>query len=147
MQRIVGLLVFQTPEARPVLQISPWIDRRFPESIEDLVARIEAQDHRRFLKTHLPADGLPIYDEIKYVHVARDGRDACISFYNHYAGFAPEMLQALDRVGLKDETIGRAYPRLPADPAVFFHRWLTEGAVPGHEDGLTTVSFFHCEQT
>jgi aryl sulfotransferase len=147
MQRIVGLLVFQTAEPRPVMQISAWIDRRYPEPIEAMVARIEAQDHRRFLKAHLPADGLPIYDEIKYVHVARDGRDACISFHNHYLSFAPEMLQAFDQIGLKDETIGRPYPRFSADPAVFFHRWLTEGAVPGHEDGLPAVSFFHCEQT
>ena len=147
MQRIVGLLVFQTSDPRPVMQISPWIDRRFPEPIEAVVAYIEAQDHRRFLKTHLPADGLPIYDEIKYVHVARDGRDACMSFYNHSTSYTPEMLQALDRSGLKDEAIGRGYPRLPADPTVFFHRWLTEGAVRGHEDGLTTVSFFHCEHT
>jgi len=129
------------------MQISPWIDRRFPEPIEAMVARIEGQHHRRFLKTHLPADGLPIYDEIKYVHVARDGRDACLSFHNHYLGFAPDMLQAFDQIGLKDETIGRPYPRLSADPAAFFHRWLTEGAVPRHEDGLPTVSFFHCEQT
>jgi aryl sulfotransferase len=147
MQRIVGLLVFQTPEPRPVMEISPWIDRRLPEPIEAVVAYIEAQDHRRFLKTHLPADGLPIYDEIKYVHVARDGRDACISLHNHSTGFGAEMLQALDRTGLTDETIGRPYPRTPADPAAYFHRWLTEGAVPRHEDGLTTVPFFHCEQT
>ena len=76
-----------------------------------------------------------------------DGRDACISFHNHFTSFTPEMLQALDQSGLEDETIGRPYPRAPADPAVFFHRWLTEGAVPRHEDGFTTVSFFHCEQT
>ena len=86
MQRIVGLLVFQTPEPRPIMQISAWIDRRFPEPIEAMAARIEAQDHRRFLKTHLPFDGLPIYDEVKYVHVARDGRDACMSFHNHGIG-------------------------------------------------------------
>jgi aryl sulfotransferase len=147
MQRIVSLLVFQTSEPRPVMEISPWIDRRFPESIEAIVARIEAQGHRRFLKSHLPADGLPIYDEVKYVHVARDGRDACLSLHNHQSGFTPEMLQALDRSGLEDETVGRPYPRPPADPAAYFHSWLTEGAVPGHEDGLTTHSFFRFEQT
>ena len=93
MQRIVDLLVFQTPEPRPIMQISPWIDRRFPEPIEAVAARIEAQDHRRFLKAHLPVDGLPIYDEVKYIHVARDGRDACMSFHNHGTGFTPEMLE------------------------------------------------------
>ena len=35
-------------------------------------ATIEAQTHRRFLKSHLPFDGLPIYDEVRYIHVARD---------------------------------------------------------------------------
>jgi aryl sulfotransferase len=30
-QQIVSLLVFQTPEPKPVMQISAWIDRRFGE--------------------------------------------------------------------------------------------------------------------
>ena len=147
MQRIVGLLVFQSPEPRPIMQISPWIDRRFPEPIEAVAARIEAQDHRRFLKAHLPLDGLPIHDDVRYVHVARDGRDACMSFHNHGSGFTPEMLDRLDRAGLGDESVGRPYPRIPADPAEHFHRWLTEGEVPGHEDGSPTMSFFHFERT
>src|SRR5687767_7947304 len=65
MQRIVDLLVFQNTEPRPIMQISPWIDRRFPEAIETVAARIEAQDHRRFLKAHLPADGLPIFGRVR----------------------------------------------------------------------------------
>ena len=76
-QRIVSLLVFQSPEPKPIMQISAWIDRRFGPPIEDVLAQIEAQDHRRFLKSHLPLDGLPFYDRVKYIHVARDGRDAC----------------------------------------------------------------------
>jgi hypothetical protein len=70
MQRIVGLLVFQTPDPQPITQASPWLDMRFPEPVEAMVARIEAQSHRRFLKSHLPFDGQPVYDEIKYIHVA-----------------------------------------------------------------------------
>ena len=147
MQRIVGLLVFRTPEPRPIMQISAWIDRRFPEPVEAVAARIAAQDHRRFLKTHLPLDGLPIHDEVKYVHVARDGRDACLSFHNQGTAFTPEVLDRLDRAGLEDESVGRPYPRIPADPGEHFHRWLTEGAVPGHEDGSPTMSFFHFERT
>ena len=105
MQRIVGLLVFQTPDPQPITQASPWIDRRFPEPVEAMVARIEAQSHRRFLKSHLPFDGQPIYDEVKYIHVARDGRDACLSFHNHGLAFTAQALDALDRAGLEDETI------------------------------------------
>jgi aryl sulfotransferase len=47
MQRIVSLLVFQTPESQPIMQVSPWIDRRFPEPVEAMVARIEAQSVNR----------------------------------------------------------------------------------------------------
>ena len=147
MQRIVDLLIFQTPEPRPIMEVSPWLDRRFPEPVDALTARIEAQDHRRFVKSHLPFDGLPIHDEVKYIHVARDGRDACLSFHNHALGFTPQMLDALDRAGLEDETVGRAYPRFVADPAHHFRRWLSEGAVPGHEDGSPAPSFFHFEQS
>jgi aryl sulfotransferase len=147
MQRIVALLIFQTPEPRPVMDISAWIDRRFPEPVDTVLARIQAQPHRRFLKSHLPLDGLPIYDKVKYIHVARDGRDACMSFHNHATAFTPQTLDRLNSAGLADEAVGRPYPAAPADPAEFFHRWITRGEVPGHEDGSPTVSFFHFERS
>lgn len=147
MQRIVGLLVFGSPEPRPIMQISAWIDRRFPEPVESVMARIEAQTHRRFLKAHVPADGLPLHDQVKYVHVARDGRDACLSFHNHGTGFTPEMLADMDASGLADPLIARPYPRLPADPADYFHMWLTEGVLPGAADGVPAMSFFHFART
>lgn len=146
-QQIVSLLIFQSPEPRPVLNISPWIERRFPEPIETVIARIEAQEHRRFLKTHLAADGLPIYDEVRYIHVARSGLDACMSFHNHCTSFTADALAALDKAGLEDETIARPYPRPAADPADFFRAWIGEGAVPGHDDGRPIMSFFTCERT
>ena len=147
MQRIVGLLVFQTPEPKPIMQISAWIDRRFPQPIEAVIAQIEAQEHRRFLKSHLPLDGLPFYDEVKYIHVARDGRDACMSFHNHASGFTDQMLAGLDKAGLEDEAVARPYPHIEEDPGRFFHRWITTGEVPGHDDGSPSMSFFHFEQT
>ena len=82
MQQIVSLLVFQSPEPRDIQNESPWIDMRV-RPIEEVTERIEAQTHRRFLKTHLEFDALPIYDSVRYIHVARDGRDAFISWYNH----------------------------------------------------------------
>jgi aryl sulfotransferase len=148
MQRVVGLLVFQTPEPRPIMEISPWIDRRSAtEPVAAVLAQLEAQAHRRFLKAHLPLDGLPLHDEVRYVHVARDGRDACISYHHHWSGLTAATLEALDRIGLEDETLGRLYPRAPADPAEHFHRWLTRGVIPGDEDGAPMMSFFHFERT
>jgi aryl sulfotransferase len=147
MQQIVGLLIFQTPEPKPIMQVSAWIDRRFPQPIEAVIAQIEAQEHRRFLKSHMPLDALPFYDEVKYIHVARDGRDASMSFHNHAAGFTVQMLAGLDRAGLEDEAVGRPYPEILADPAEFFHRWITRGEVPGHEDGSPSMSFFELERS
>ena len=146
-QRIVSLLIFQSTEAIPVMNISAWIDRRIPEPIEVVVERIEAQQHRRFLKSHIPADGMPIYDDVRYIHVARDGRDVCISYHNHLTGLAPKLLEAADQAGHADETIARPLPRTPADPAEHFHSWLTQGAVPGHADGMPAMSFFQFERS
>ena len=60
MQAICALLVFQTPDLpAPLSEISPWVDWEV-EPIEVVRARLEAQDHRRILKTHTPLDGLPL---------------------------------------------------------------------------------------
>ncbi len=84
-----------------------------------MIGRIESRTHRRLLKSHLPLDGLPLYDEARYIHVARDGRDACMSFHNHAASFTPEMVGALSKTGLEDPAIGRPYPAVVSDPAEF----------------------------
>lgn len=127
MQRIVGSLVFQSAEPRPVMEISAWIDRRFGPLAEAVQTAIEAQGHRRFLKSHLPLDGLPFYDEVRYIHVGRDGRDAAMSSHNHVTGFDEQVLTMFDRIGAEDETVGRPYPRAAADPAAYFHSWVVDG--------------------
>ena len=129
MQQIVSLLIFQSPESRPLGRTSPWIDCRFRGPIELMLNSIEAQPHRRFLKSHLPLDALPIYDEVKYVHVARDGRDACMSLLNHYSSFSQEALEEFDKIGLSDETIKRPFPRTPKSEPEFFLYWIA-----GRED-------------
>src|SRR5215510_8555347 len=96
MRRIVSLLIFQSPEPRALPQISPWIDCRFLDSVEVMQEMLEGQRHRRFLKSHLSFDSLPHYDQVRYIHVARDGRDAGMSYFNHWSSFTPFGLQRLD---------------------------------------------------
>lgn len=144
-QQIVSSLVFQDAAPRPIPEISPWPDARFRLPLEQLAAALEAQNHRRFLKTHLPIDGLPLYDEVRYIHVARDGRDAALAMHNHYGGFTEAHLALLDRIGLDDSVVGRPYPRLPRDPGAYFRLWLTTPAVEGQSDGLPSPSFFDLE--
>jgi aryl sulfotransferase len=51
--------VFQGADNVDVQAISPWLDLRSPPPAEKL-ARLEAQLHRRLIKTHLPIDALRI---------------------------------------------------------------------------------------
>src|SRR5207248_7305971 len=147
MLRILNLLIFQSAEPRSLDGLSPWIDRRFPVPVTEMWAALEAQEHRRVLKSHLPFDGLPLLNDVKYIHIARDGRDVCMSYHNHITGFTPQTLAVLDREGLNDPTIARPYPRLPADPAEFFQFWLTHGTAPGVRDGSPFLSYFALERT
>ena len=146
-QRIVDLLIFQNAEPRPLDRNSPWIERRIPTPPEELIGSIDVQIPRRALKTHLPLDGLPLYDDVQYIHVGRDGRDAVLSFHSHLSGVKEHILVANDVLGLADETIGRPYPRVPADPAKYFHEWLRKGAVPGQTDGYQFLSYFQLENS
>lgn len=128
-QRIVSMLVFASDEPRPIWDASPWPDARFGPPIEALFATAEAQTHRRFFKTHLPFTALPLYDGVQYVHVARDGRDACMSLHNHVANFSEQGLAMLDAISLADPKFGTPYPRVGPDPAAFFHDWVSSDAI------------------
>ena len=124
MQRLVSMLVFASPTPRSLSEVSPWIDRRFGPQADIVLATLEAQTHRRFIKSHLPLDALPLYDTVKYIHVARDGRDACLSFHNHSSTFTAGALADMDRIGLADPTIGHAYPRVEAEFRPFYLDWI-----------------------
>src|SRR5260370_1852422 len=70
-ERIVGMLVAQSAEPRPIRGYSLWIDCRFRESLDEMIAGLEARRDRRVLKSHLPLDALPLYKRVRYIHVAR----------------------------------------------------------------------------
>lgn len=75
-QTIVFKLLFPDEKKAPgpMPELSPWVDLRVPER-KAKMERIEAQKHRRFLKTHLPLDALPYHKNVKYVYVVRSGLD------------------------------------------------------------------------
>jgi len=95
-------LISQSTEPRSLDKRSPWVDRRFPLQLATCGRSSKRNSHRRVLKSHLPLDGLPLFDNVRYIHVARDGRDVCMSYHNHITGFTPETLARLDREGLQD---------------------------------------------
>ena len=144
-QQIVSSLVFQDPAPRALPVVSPWVDARFRGGPADMHRALAAQTHRRFPKTHLPVDALPIYDEVRYIHVARDGRDALMSMHNHFTGFSDQQLDDFDRIGLGDPEIAKPFPRLPADPAEYFRLWISTPAIVGQSEGTPILSFFDLE--
>ncbi len=147
-QRIVDLLVFQTPAPREFLAASPWLDATFFAPIEEDLEKLEAQTHRRFIKTHLPFDAMPVFDGTKVIHVARDGRDACISMHNHMLGIRPETF-AMAATSLIAQGLAPPAPRgpTPENPRDFFLDWM-DRAEAGEDGGaLTDLPFCEFEQT
>jgi aryl sulfotransferase len=145
-QRILSLLIFRSAEPIALDRTFPWLEvNRRP--IESVVADLEAQQHRRSVKTHVPFDGIPHFDEARYIHVVRDGRDVCMSYHNHCTGFRPEALARMDAIGLAEPSLRRPYPRVHPDPRIHFHNWLTTGAVDGERDGTPYLSYFAYERT
>lgn len=101
-QTIVASLLFPEGDAPgPVVIISPWFDGRI-EPIEQVAKRAERQEHRRFIKTHTPADGVPFWPTASYIVVIRDGRDAFMSLDNHMKKIHQEVVDRLNEESGED---------------------------------------------
>ena len=82
-QMICALLILQEPELPlPLDTLSPWIDM-VTRARTDVFADLEAQTHRRFIKTHTPLDGIPNDPTVTYICVGRDPRDVGLSMDRH----------------------------------------------------------------
>jgi len=139
-QRIVAALVLGPgPLYARVGTLSPWIDARFEGPIEPILATVEAQQHRRFLKSHLAADGLRFFPEAKYLVVGRDTRDVFMSLFNHYSGYTDLMMQLLN----DEARPGPEFPRAPATPRELWPRWIREGWFEWEPDGWPYWSHHH----
>ncbi|MEO6081819.1 MAG: sulfotransferase domain-containing protein [Umezawaea sp.] len=92
MQMLCALLIFDTAEFdRPLTKISPWLDAVTYDTAATL-ATLESQRHRRFIKTHTPLDGLPFHQDVTYLCIGRDPRDAMLSFENATANIHPDAM-------------------------------------------------------
>jgi aryl sulfotransferase len=128
-QRIVSMLLAGSSAPAPVG--GAWLDFRLRGPVEPVLEAADATPGRRHLKAHLPYDALPVWEGVKFIHVARDGRDAAMSMHNHMRGFRPEMNAIMDQVSLSDPKFGGAAPPTPEDPAESFREWLVDGGARG----------------
>lgn len=147
-QRIVDLLIHQSPAPRSIMESGPWIDSTLFASVEEDRANLEAQTHRRSFKSHLPLDALPIFEGVKYIHVARDGRDACLSMHNHMLGMRPEFSSRAAAAAMADPRFPMAPPpEIPADPKEWCANWIAK-AEPEHTGAYgEDMPFFEFETT
>jgi aryl sulfotransferase len=127
----VDLLIFQSVEARPIPQISPWLDSILFHPVEQDLATLKAQTHRRSIKSHLPFDALPVWDTVKYIHVGRDGRDARLSWHNHERGYTREFsaqIAARAKAAALEagESLNGPPPPIPDDPREYLLNWFAE---------------------
>ena len=124
MQTIVASLLWPTGDPPgPVLGISPWIEMNGIIPAAEMHALLAAQTHRRFMKSHTPADGIPWFDDARYIFVARDGRDAFMSLCNHVENFRDELRESINAQA------PAGVPHLPAwdgDVHAFFANWLLD---------------------
>eukprot|EP00429_Kryptoperidinium_foliaceum_P088352 CAMPEP_0176197988 /NCGR_PEP_ID=MMETSP0121_2-20121125/7824_1 /TAXON_ID=160619 /ORGANISM="Kryptoperidinium foliaceum, Strain CCMP 1326" /LENGTH=309 /DNA_ID=CAMNT_0017536831 /DNA_START=50 /DNA_END=979 /DNA_ORIENTATION=- len=150
MQAVIAEILFQGKEKpASVGDVSPWVDLRVPPA-EVIGQALEAQEHRRFLKTHLPADAFAPYfnPKAKYIYVGRDGRDAFMSLMNHYEKANEAWYGAMNDAPGRDGPPIPKFSELGGVPAIF-DRWLAEGwpTLDGETDGWPFWSLFKNART
>jgi aryl sulfotransferase len=144
MQTIVANLLFHNARIPgPIMDISPWVDMRV-RPFDGIVELTGAQQHRRFLKTHLPLDGIPYKKDMQYIYVGRDLRDVFMSLWNHYSGHSEA---AYERINDPETLAGDPFPRCPASPLDLWKTWAHRGWFKWENDGYPYWSSTHHAQT
>lgn len=129
MQQIVSNLIEGIPEEAAIGRLCPWVDCRFePEANLD---NLEKQEHRRFMKTHLPQHNLPTEATKKacYIYIVRDGRDVVWSLYNHHRGFTDGAYMLINS-GKFDGPPMPVFDEEGLSEVEYFSRWLERDGYP-----------------
>jgi len=137
MQMQCALVLFQDPDLpAPLTRLSPWVDIQ-TETKESVFSVLEAQTHRRFIKTHTPLDGIPWDDRVMYITVGRDPRDVALSWDNHMGNLDIEKVlnQRIEVAGADDleELMRPEMLSPPEDPVDRFWMWM-ESDTGGMDD-------------
>lgn len=117
-QTIVAMLVLGTTELpAPLATLSPWVDMQI-RTVDELRALLDAQPHRRFVKTHTPIDGLPAEPPMMLLTVFRHPLDVALSDLDHASNMGDRIHELRwAAVGDKDLDVLEWRPPRPEDPA------------------------------
>src|SRR5262249_28114670 len=102
-------------------------------TISNVLTALAAQRHRRFIKTHTPLDGLPFDEQVTYICVGRDPRDAAVSSGHHLSNMHHEVLRGARERAVGPDDLPSLTPGVvppPADPVERFWRWVEDDVPP-----------------
>ena len=115
-QQIVGKLVFRGAEF-DAFAISPWVDFRL-HPLDQVMGMLEAQNHRRFLKTHLPLDALV------FAPVKRHNYKLCYTVTKLSLQAAGLVAKAKRRSAHRKKRLRRPLPGMLLFQDGSTHRWI-----------------------
>ena len=129
MQGIVCSLLWPDGDAPGIPGVlSPWIDQRI-RPIDEVLGQLDAMEHRRFIKTHTPADAIPVFEDCSYVVVYRAPADAFVSWTNHRRGLRDEVWELVNGTAA-DEGIPATSLWDKQDPETLFDEWASNRLNP-----------------
>lgn len=143
LQAVLAGLILGTQTIPNLESLSPWLDRRHA-AFGDAFERLEAQQHRRFIKSHLPLDGLPFYPQVKYIVVGRDARDVFMSIWNHHTHYEEAVVAAINDAPGR---VGPPMPWPPPDIHTFWRDWITRGWFKWESEGYPYWGNLHHTRT
>jgi len=130
MQTIVASLLWPDGDfPGTAMEIGVWFDGLIYD-FDEIKARYAAQTHRRYIKTHTPADGIPIFDTAKYIVVGRDGRDAFMSLFNHARHLRADLIARLNAEAVKRGV--EPTTKFDGDIHGFFEAWISDAPLMRH---------------
>jgi hypothetical protein len=140
MQMICALLVFQNPTfPEPLSSLSPWLDWLIMPR-DEVFARLAAQEHRRFIKTHTPLDGVPLDARATYIVVGRHPLDMAVSLYHQGNNLDRVRLRALTGQPEPDPAKADRPPAARPSLREWLLRWIGREVEPADElDSLPGV--------
>ena len=144
MQNIVGMLVLGRPVlGAPISTLSPWLDMLI-RTDEEVFGLLNAQHHRRWIKTHTPLDGLPRHPAVTYITVIRHPLDVAISDRDHRMNMNFSRAHELRLAAAGDPDPSTSREPEPEDVAGYL-RWFIDNDLPPTGSGPNGLADF-CDQ-
>ena len=143
LQTIVGMLLHGRVDlGAPISTISPWLDM-LVRSEDEVFGLLERQEHRRFIKTHTPLDGIPWVDSVTYLVAMRHPLDVALSVRDHGTNMDKERAVGL-RIAAAGEPHEAPRPDRPEDIGDYL-RWFIDSDEPPSGSGPHGLADY-CQQ-